>query len=142
MSTSNQDDDMPDAVRRAEAAVAALAENYTVWVREDLAVARKALQKARETAPDNADSLKEIFGVCHNIKGQGGSFGFELMTMIGDSVCEFTRDAGNASEAILKVVEAHIAALEFVVEKDIKGDGGDAGRGLLEKLRVYVSEAS
>ncbi len=142
MSTSNQDDDLPDAVRRAEAAVAALAENYAVWVREDLAAARKALQKARETAPDNADALKEIFGVCHNIKGQGGSFGYELMTMIGGSVCEITREAGNASEYMLKVVEAHIAALEFVVEKGIKGDGGEAGRGLLDKLRVYVSEAS
>lgn len=142
MPPSEQDDDLPEAVRRAEAAVAALAENYAVWVREDLQSARKFLENARATAPDNADAVKDIFGVCHNIKGQGGSFGYELMTSIGHSTCDFIRDTDGASEAMLKIVEAHLAALEFVIEKGIKGDGGDAGRGLLEKLKAYVSEAS
>ena len=135
------DDDLPDAVREAEAAVAALAENYTVWVREDLATARGALERSRESMPENAAAVREIFDVCHNVKGQGGSFGYDLMTSIGGSLCDFVRDGGDAPEATLQVIEAHIAALEFVVDRNIKGDGGDAGRELVAKLKTMAEGA-
>jgi chemotaxis protein histidine kinase CheA len=101
-----------DAVAAAEAAIAALAENYIVWVRDDLTTARAAFVKAGETRPDNSEAVAEIFGVSHNVKGQGSSFGFQLMT--------------------------HLAALEFVIDREIKGDGGEAGQGLLKKLADYI----
>ncbi len=136
------DDDLPDAVKQAEAAVAALAENYTVWVRDDLTKARKALEEARETAPDNAKAVRDIFDVCHNVKGQGGTFGYDLMTMIGASLCDFTRDCESADADKLKIVEVHLSALDFVVDRKFKGDGGEAGRELLAKLEAYVANAS
>lgn len=135
ISSSEQD----DAVAAAEAAIAALAENYIVWVRDDLTAARAAFVKANETLPDNADAVAEIFGVSHNVKGQGSSFGFQLMTHIGGSLCDYIREGGPASKAKLKVIDAHLSALEFVLERQIKGDGGDAGQGLLDKLKEYVA---
>jgi chemotaxis protein histidine kinase CheA len=137
MSTSSPEQD--DAVAAAEAAIAALAENYIVWVGDDLTTARAAFVKAGETLPDNADAIAEIFGVSHNVKGQGSSFGFHLMTHIGASLCDYIREGGPASEAKLKVIDAHLSALEFVLERQIKGDGGDAGQGLLDKLKGYVA---
>lgn len=129
------------AAEAAEAAIAALAENYVVWVRDDLKTARDAFVKAGETLPDNSAAIAEMFAVCHNIKGQGGSFGYQLMTNIGGSLCDFIRDGGSVSDAGLKVIEAHLAALEFVIDRQIKGDGGDAGQGLIQKLRGYVDAA-
>jgi hypothetical protein len=73
------------------------------------------------------------------VKGQGSSFGFHLMTHIGASLCDYIREGGPASEAKLKVIDAHLSALEFVLERQIKGDGGDAGQGLLDKLKGYVA---
>lgn len=126
------------AVAAAEAAIALLAEKYVDWVRDDLACAHAAFVKAGETLPDNSESVAEIFGISHNVKGQGASFGYQLMTDIGGSLCDYVRDGGSASEARLKVIEAHLAAMEFVIERQIKGDGGASGQGLLDKLKGYV----
>jgi hypothetical protein len=130
--------DQDAAVAAAESAIAALAEKYVVWVRDDLTAARAAFAKAGETLPDNSEAIGEIFAVCHNIKGQGSSFGYQLMTNIGGSLCDYIRDCEPTSEAGLKVIEAHLAALEFVIDREIKGDGGDAGQGLIDKLKGYV----
>lgn len=140
--TDNIDDsdDLPDAVRQAEAAVAALAANYAEWVKEDLDQAREALARARQTAPENGEAMQAMFAVCHNIKGQGGSFGYDLVTSIGESLCDYIRDGEPASAPKLKVVDAHLATIDFVVERRITGDGGDAGKALLDKLAKFVAD--
>ncbi len=131
----DDDGDLPDAVRAAEAAVAALAANFTEWMRDDLDKALASLAAAREAQPDNAAQLREIFEVCHNIKGQGGSFGYDLITDVGKSLCDYIHDASSASDRKLKVVEAHLTAIRFILDRDIQGDGGPVGKQLKAKLR-------
>ncbi|MEE2970496.1 MAG: Hpt domain-containing protein [Pseudomonadota bacterium] len=137
--SATAESEQENAVAAAEASIAALAENYIVWVRDDLTVARAAFVKAGEALPDNSEAVAEIFGISHNVKGQGGSFGFQLMTNIGASLCDYIRDGGPASDAKLKVIEAHLTALEFVIDREIKGDGGEA---LLDKLKGYIDNAA
>lgn len=134
-SLAEDDDDIPEAVRNAEAAVAALAENFAEWMRADLDKALAALAGAKDSHPDNADQVREIHEICHNIKGQGGSFGYDLITDVGKSLCDYIHDAGSASDRKLKVVEAHLTAIRFIVDRDIKGDGGPVGEQLQAKLR-------
>ncbi len=130
----DDDDDLPEAVRKAQEAVAALAENFTEWMRADLDAALASLAKAKDSQPDNASHLGDIYSVCHNIKGQGGSFGYDLITHVGKSLCDYIHDAGSASERKLKVVEAHLTALKFIIDRDIQGDGGQVGKQLQAKL--------
>lgn len=129
-----------DSLSEAEAAVAALAENFVAWIGEDIAKAREALEHARESAGDNREDIRAIFEVVHNVKGQGGSFGYNLLTRIGGSLCDYIRDAkSSADEQQLKVISAHFAAMEFVLEKKIQGDGGDIGKQLLGKIAQLVA---
>ena len=130
----DDDEDIPEAVRAAEAAVAALADNFTEWMRADLDKALASLAAAKELQPDNASQLREIFDVCHNVKGQGGSFGYGLITDVGDSLCNFLRDAESASDRKLKVVEAHLNAIKFILDREIQGDGGPVGKQIQTKL--------
>ena len=130
----DDDDDLPEAVRKAQEAVAALAENFTEWMRADLDSALASLAKAKDSLPDNSSHLGDIYSVCHNIKGQGGSFGYDLITHVGKSLCDYIHDAGSASERKLKVVEAHLTALKFIIDRDIQGDGGQVGKQLQAKL--------
>jgi chemotaxis protein histidine kinase CheA len=132
---TDDDDDLPDAVRQAEAAVAALARNFTEWMRADLEKALAALAKAVDSQPENAEHVHEIHEICHNIKGQGGSFGYDLITDVGGSLCNYVRDNGPASERKLKVIEAHLTAIKFILDRDIQGDGGPVGEQLRAKLR-------
>ncbi len=131
----DDDEDLPEAVRKAQEAVAALAENFTEWMRADLDTALASLAKAKDSLPDNASHLRDIYSVCHNIKGQGGSFGYDWITHVGKSLCDYIHDAGSASERKLKVIEAHLTAIKFILDRDIQGDGGQVGNQLQAKLQ-------
>jgi hypothetical protein len=137
----DDDDDLPEAVRKAQEAVAALADNFTDWMKADLDSALESLSKAKETAPDNASHVGDIYAVCHNIKGQGGSFGYGLITDVGKSLCDYIHEGGSASERKLKVVEAHLTAIKFIIDRDIQGDGGDVGKQLQAKLQALTQTA-
>ncbi len=137
----DDDDDLPEAVRKAQEAVAALAENFTEWMRADLDTALASLAKAKDSQPDNASHLRDIYSVCHNIKGQGGSFGYDLITHVGKSLCDYIHDTGSASERKLTVVEAHLTAIKFIIDRDIQGDGGQVGKQLQAKLRSLTEAA-
>lgn len=137
---SPADDDVPDAVREAEAAVAALADNFLEWINEDIDRAKEALAGAQDKPGDNQPELREIFGVVHNVKGQGGSFGYDLLTEIGGSLCNYLRaEAASADEKQLRVIAGHFAAMDFVLEKNIRGSGDAIGDRLIGKIAKLVA---
>lgn len=133
-------DDVPDAVRDAEAAVAALADSFLEWITEDIDRAKKALAEAQDKPGDNQPLIRAIFEVVHNVKGQGGSFGYDLLTKIGGSLCDYLRvESASADEKQLKVIAAHFAAIDFVLEKNIQGSGGAIGDQLIGKVSQLVA---
>tara|TARA_R110002126_G_scaffold63684_6_gene163212 strand:- start:3935 stop:4402 length:468 start_codon:yes stop_codon:yes gene_type:complete len=140
LSPPSDEDDVPDAVRAAEAAVAALADSFLEWIGEDIGRAKEALAAGQEKPGDNQPELRAIFEVVHNVKGQGGSFGYDLLTKIGGSLCDYLRvEAASADEKQLKVIAAHFAAMDFVLEKNIQGNGGAIGEQLTGKVAQLVA---
>lgn len=134
------EEDVPDAVRDAEAAVEALADSFLEWIGEDIGRAKQALADANDKPGNNQPELRAIFEVVHNVKGQGGSFGYDLLTSIGGSLCNYLRDENaSASEKQLKVISAHFAAMDFVLEKNIQGNGGEIGDQLTGKVAQLVT---
>lgn len=134
------EDNVPDAVRDAEAAVAALADSFIEWISEDIGRAKQALSDAGDKPGDNQAELRAIFEVVHNVKGQGGSFGYDLLTSIGGSLCNYLRvETASASEKQIKVIAAHFAAMDFVLEKNIQGKGGEIGDQLTGKVAQLVA---
>lgn len=133
------DDDMKVALEAAEQAVAELAANFTVWVKEDIERMAGVLERAKAAPGNNSAEIEEIFGIAHNIKGQAGSFGYDLMTRIGGMLCHQVRDIGAADEARLKVIDGYILSLLFIVDRRVEGDGGEVGQKLVEKLEDLSS---
>ena len=107
-SPGSSEEDVPDAVRDTEATVAALADSFFEWIGEDIARAKQALATAKDKPSDNQAEIRAIFEVVHNVKGQGGSFGYDLLTSIGGSLCSYLWvETASASEKQLKVSAAH-----------------------------------
>jgi chemotaxis protein histidine kinase CheA len=129
---------MEAVLARAQAAVADLAKNYGPNTTADLDRCAGLLKAAREDAGTRAASIKELYGIAHNIKGQGGSFGYPLVTRIGHSLCTLVRQEREFSDADLGVVQAHLDALRLILAKDIKGEGGEVGAKLAARLENMV----
>lgn len=88
--------------------------------------------------PDAARGMREI---AHNVKGQGSSFGYPLMTRVGDSFHRLVKVLETVDDGKLKLLEAHVTTLQTVLEKDIRGSGGDVGAALSERLEGLVDKA-
>lgn len=133
---------MARMMARAEAAVADLARSYTAWAGADVATCAAHLAEARAASGEaRVARARDIHAVAHNIKGQGSSFGYPLMTRLGQSLCQLTRRKPSFSDADLDLAQAHIDAMSLVLAKEIRGDGGDAGQKLGARLEEKVRAA-
>jgi chemotaxis protein histidine kinase CheA len=129
------------SLARAEAAVANLAQDYASWALADVAKARAALATANDDPASRGQHIETLFRVGHDLKGQGTSFGFPLVTKIGHSLCALTRDrARNYESKHLDLAKSHLDALDLILTKGIKGEGGKVGAELVAKLESRVAE--
>ena len=118
----------------------ALYQLYLENARKDVA-ALAELSGQVATDPTQWESLAErMREVVHNIKGQGTSFGYPLMTRVGDSLTILLKQATQADDAVQKLLAAHIETLRTVLDKDIKGGGGELGETLAYRLECLVDK--
>lgn len=118
----------------ADGAIAAAADAFLDHAREDLAVLRQSFLCALETPEEREDSLRRAYTIAHDLKGQGTSYGFSLMTEVAALLCAALRSPRTEDSAWRRVARAHIEALGLVIEQGIRGDGGALGRRVVERL--------
>lgn len=130
--------DFESMIARAEAAVEALRETYREQLAEDVAMLGRIWERI-ETEGANKEKLDELHSIAHNIKGQGGSFGYDLVTDIGASFCDYLRSGERVAPNELSILNMHIRMLKNVSENNITGDGGETGARLIGKLRQLTN---
>lgn len=133
--------DFESMIARAEAAVEALRETYREQLVEDVATLGRIWSRI-ETEGASKSTLDELHSIAHNIKGQGGSFGYDLVTDIGASFCDYLRGGLRTAPNELSIISMHIRMLKNVAENNITGDGGETGARLIEKLRQLTGGAA
>ena len=117
-----------EQIARAEAALAALAVEYLAWAAADL----EKMRALAERLADRAD-IERLYAVAHDVKGQGGSFGYPLMTAIADSLCRVLKTLQQA-EAARPAIAAHLDAMALVLGERWAGGQGARGEALLLRL--------
>lgn len=128
----------PDILQRAEAAVENLQDDYASWAQQDIDGLKAAVAKAR-AEPSQADvAIADIYKRALDMKGQGGGFGYDLITAAGGLLTTFMEGRTTFSERDFQIVDAHIDAIQAVVRGDIKGDGGKIGMEIVAGLRELV----
>lgn len=137
MGTAEKAAEFDDMIAQAEAAVAALRDSYRVQLLEDVA-ALSDIWAGLEAGVEPAEVMRQIHAVAHNVKGQGGSFGYDLVTSIGASLCDYIRSSERKSADEINIVHAHIKILKMVGDNDISGTGGETGERIVVKLAALT----
>lgn len=133
----------PAALERAEAVIADLKGDYLTWVQEDLQKLQAAYDKAAAASEgDRTKAMQDVFGVAHDIKGQGGSFGYQLVTVIGNQLCRFIEKREQYGIQEVEAVRLHIDAMRLVINKRMEGDGGRVGANLVAGLSAVLDKLS
>lgn len=120
------------AVADAQAAVASLSDKYIGWVNDDLKRLDAAVAKLAGSY--DAAALQAVYDVSHDIKGQGSTFGYALVTEIAHRLCRYTDAASRRHKVDRAVIDAHVAALRTVVDNRIQGNAGELGAEILRAL--------
>jgi len=128
----------PQALERAEKAIASMTDDYLDWVRQDLIKIDAAFDALRNAEGERKDELDAVFQLAHDIKGQGGSFGYDLMTALGNQLCRMIERLDHCDDDVIDAIGVHIDSMKLVIGQDLKGDGGAAGEKMLAGLeKVY-----
>ena len=127
-----------EVVQSTDDAMAELMEIYLEAAHKDVADLETLIGRALGDAGCWAQTSAEIRRITHNVKGQGSSFGYPLMTKIGESLSRLMKSIDEPETPVLKLVEAHVSALKLVLEQDIRDEAGEHGKALLERFRLMV----
>lgn len=119
----------------AEARVEKLKDEFVAILKKECDRLLDFIGKADAKDPaERAAGIKGLRRVSHELRGQGGTFGYPLVSQIGDSLVKYLDANEVFNEAEIKILRAHVDAIRAVSSADIKGDGGDIGRALMGEL--------
>lgn len=123
-------------LEQANAAIAALAKEYPIWAARDIVKMNQALQDARTVSGAERDRLirKELFKIAHNAKGQGATFGYPLITQIGEHLCRYIERIPEFQNDEILIIRDHVNAMDTILKEKLTGDGGETGQELLNQL--------
>jgi chemotaxis protein histidine kinase CheA len=122
------------AILRALNAAEDLIDNYQGWAVDDLTKLWKAYEESRNGGSPR--DIQKMFEIAHGIRGEGGSFGFQLISTIGDSLCKFLEGRKKLTRADSEVVKVHILAMRAVFRQDLKGPQPAVERELRQLLAL------
>ncbi|PWC44373.1 response regulator [Azospirillum sp. TSO22-1] len=138
---------LPESVlEAAEAEIQSRAGDYATWIAAEVEEMARRVDRLGADSRHIAGLVVDINRSAHEMRGQGGIFGYPLITQVAKSLYEATSGG-------LKVVtpneqllfKAHVDAIKAVMHGRVSGDGGATGQQLLASLAVakrkYAKEA-
>ncbi len=125
-----------DTFKRAEEAVSKLSEQYRDWALSDIETLRGCLASLSDDAKRD-DAIAKIRSIAHDMRGQGSTFGYPLITQVAQSISG-TLKLSLDTDGLAAELASHIDAVEAIIESEATGDGGDEGRDILLSLEEKI----
>lgn len=125
-----------DMIEKAEKVLAGLSDNYLDWVQEDIKKISGAFDELKAGKGDQKKILEDIFRISHDMKGQGGSFGYNLMTAVGNELCRMLEKLPSPiGPSHIEAIGVHIDSMKLIITQKMKGDAGQMGAAVLAGLQ-------
>lgn len=131
------------AIDRAEQAMDKLSVRFEGWILEEV----ERLQNARDdvgTHGYSGDYADELFRASHDLKGQGMTFGYPLVTYVAGSLCKLleTLGATETTDAPIQLIDHHVDAIRAIVRDRIKDNthstASELANGLSDATDTFI----
>ena len=113
-----------DLIARGHAVLVRAADDGLDWAEDDIAALQALL---------DAPNAAAIWRRAYDLRGNGGTFGWPLVTDVATLVCRYVDRQGEHADA--RTLQALTGALLVVFTEGLKGDAGEAGRELIAALQ-------
>jgi DNA-binding response OmpR family regulator len=138
---SSERGEIPTALlEQAEEKLQRSALDFTDWARNYLGNLVKLCDKAMNDPGSRSKYFEEINLLAHELRGQGGTFGYPLITVLGKMLYDATHKGCREDDTGVEIVRAHVDAMRAVIRDKVSGDGGMIGRALLKSLQLAIEK--
>lgn len=129
-----------DMLAAAEQQLKREADGFLDWAKGYLERLSRQVAEAKQITGERTANFEEINLIAHELRGQGGTFGYPLITVFGKSLYEVTKPPCRQDDANLEIVKAHIDTMRAVLRDKIEGDGGETGQMLFKALKMAIAK--
>lgn len=138
---SGEKADIPtEALAAAEAALQEMSEDYPDWVAGLIDKLRDAHRRCVDTPEERKMMFEDIHQIAHDMTGQGGTFGYPLISQFAESLSGFANAQGSLADNHVELIKAHVDAMRAVINGRVKGDGGEVGAELAAILQKAIEK--
>ncbi len=131
--------EMPtDLLEEAEEQLKRAALDFTTWAQDYLKKLSDLCAEALMQESRRSKYFFEINLLALELRGQGGTFGYPLISTLGKMLYDTTVEDCPEDNNAVEIVKAHIDTMRAVLREKISGDGGKLGRELLASLRQAI----
>jgi len=133
--------EMPlDLLEEAEQQLERAALDFTTWAQNYLAKLAALCEQALSADEEGGRGrfFQEINLLALELRGQGGTFGYPLISTFGKMLYDATGEGCREDDNAVGIVKAHIDAMRAVLREKVSGDGGEVGRALLASLQKAI----
>ena len=131
----------PEVLEKALAEMKKAEDEYPEWVKKTLLELVEELNSAKaKPEAERTKHFKRVGAIAHELKGQGGTFGYPLVSAIGKSLNDFTQRDVLVTNNHLEILKAHIDTMRAVINGHVSGDGGAIGKELIVSLERAIAK--
>jgi chemotaxis protein histidine kinase CheA len=123
------------AIKRAEKAIDDLKEEFVEWINTD--VSKLVTTRDAYAGKSNGAALKGLYRAAHDLKGQGTTFDFPLVTRVAASLCNLT-ELMDERHPPIALIDAHVDAIKIVVRDNIRDAANPTAVLLASELESRV----
>ena len=129
-----------ELLQEAEQQLQRAALDFTQWAHDYLKKLSQLCDKALIGTASRHKPFEEINLLAHELRGQGGTFGYPLITTFGKMLYEATGQGCRQDDTAVELVQAHIDAMRAVLRDKVSGNGGQIGYELRISLEAVVKK--
>ena len=125
----------PKLLRAAEKQLREMSDDYADWVKGNLAQLQMNYEQLVSKPKNPWKYVQNIHNISHEMRGQGDTFGYRLISIFCNSLCNFTEAKSvEIDDKLLELLKAHLDGIQIVIRQEIKDDGGNIGVDLVRTL--------
>jgi len=127
----------PDILLKAQERIQEFAGDYADWVADVIRTLQRTMAALVKGEGDRDQYIATINNMALELGSQGGIFDYPLVTRFGKSLYTITLDLEPRADETkyLRLLMAHVDAIQTVIGQKISGDGGRIGKEILAVLQ-------
>lgn len=127
-------------IEKAEKIVETMQDDYIEESKKDIEKLKILLQKIKEDPSNASDDVKELITLANDMKSQGGSFNYNLVTFIGNSLAKFLDKKQTIDDRTIETIQIHVDTIIMVLNRNMTGNGGQMGKEILDGIKAVVQK--